>query len=71
MKRKAQKGRINVVLPERACVQELKKLLVEKMPELENDLRTALVSINKNIATEDDEIPENAEVAFFPPISGG
>ncbi len=31
----------------------------------------ALISVNQEFAFDDDIIPENAEIALFPPVSGG
>ena len=71
LKRIAGKDRMVVTLPLQANVYDLKERLVKEIPELEIALQTALASINRNFAFEEDEIPEDAEVAFFPPVSGG
>lgn len=52
-------------------IQDLKNRLVVKYPQLEDFLPIMLVSINQNFAFDTDMIPENAEVACFPPVSGG
>lgn len=50
---------------------DLKNCLVDEYPRLKEYLPIILVSINQNFAFDSDEILENAEVAFFPPVSGG
>ncbi len=54
-----------------STIQDLKNRLVEKYPQLEDFLSIMLVSINQNFAFDSDLIPENAEIACFPPVSGG
>jgi molybdopterin synthase catalytic subunit len=52
-------------------VRDLKKLLREKYPQAGIDRDSTLVAINKEFAFDDQEIPDGAEVAVFPPVSGG
>jgi molybdopterin synthase catalytic subunit len=52
-------------------VRELKARLREIFPGLEPALNTSIVSINHEFAFDDDVIPAGAEVALFPPVSGG
>ncbi len=52
-------------------ISELKNRLVLEYPRLKDYLPIILVSINQNFAFDSDVILENAEVAFFPPVSGG
>jgi molybdopterin converting factor subunit 1 len=52
-------------------VRELKSLLGEKYPSAGPTLDTALVSVNKEFAFDTEVIPEGAEIAIFPPVSGG
>lgn len=54
-----------------ATVQDLKTRLGERYPKLAPALKTVLVSINKEFAFEHEPVPEGAEVALFPPVSGG
>ena len=58
-------------LPEGASVIDLKGALREKYPGLTPALDTSLVSVNREYAFDEDTIPEGAEVALFPPVSGG
>ena len=52
-------------------VADLKTRLPEKFPRLQPALGSVLVSINREFAFDQDEIPEGAEIALFPPVSGG
>ena len=46
-------------------------MLADDYPDLQSSLGTVLVSINREYAFEEAVIPLNAEVALFPPVSGG
>ena len=58
-------------LPEDASVKDLKKRLADQFPALAPALDSALVSLNREFAFDDDQIPFQAEAALFPPVSGG
>lgn len=62
---------INLALWDGSKVRDLKAQLKLQYPELDPALDTALVSVNREYAFDDDEIPDDAEVALFPPVSGG
>ncbi|HLD94168.1 MAG TPA: molybdopterin converting factor subunit 1 [Anaerolineales bacterium] len=52
-------------------VSELKDLLLQRFPELPKSKASLLVAINKEYAFDQEEIPQGAEIALFPPVSGG
>ena len=52
-------------------VQGLKDLLVETYPNLKATMDTTVVSVNREFAFDESLIPADAEVALFPPVSGG
>jgi molybdopterin converting factor subunit 1 len=58
-------------LPEQARVADLKARLRQDFPNLVEALDSALVSVNREFAFDEDPIPTGAEVAIFPPVSGG
>ena len=58
-------------IPDGTSVARFKKLLVIEIPELNPALETTLISINKEFAFDEEVIPEGAEIALFPPVSGG
>ena len=49
----------------------LRTMLSEKYVPLSGLVDHSLVSINQEYVFNDNEIPEGAEVALFPPVSGG
>jgi len=58
-------------LPDGARVQDLKARLAESFPGLEQAMASTLVSINREFAFDEELIPAGAEIALFPPVSGG
>lgn len=52
-------------------IRQLKEHLRTRYPQSELDLSSVLISINKEFAFDEDVIPDGAEVAIFPPVSGG
>jgi molybdopterin converting factor subunit 1 len=58
-------------IPPEMTVQGLKDLVVEEYPGLKESMETVVISINREFAFDDSVVPENAEVAIFPPVSGG
>jgi molybdopterin converting factor subunit 1 len=62
---------INLQISEKTDVGELKKILGERYPEIVPNLSSLIVAINREFAFDDELIPENAEIAIFPPVSGG
>ena len=62
---------LQLEVPVSMDVGALKQLLGHRYPNLESSLPTVLVSINREYAFDEAVIPLNAEVALFPPVSGG
>ncbi len=58
-------------IPVRTSVAEYKIMLIEKVPALADLLGHALVSVNQEYAFDETLILNNAEIALFPPVSGG
>lgn len=71
MRTRAGRSSTEVDLPENTTVGELKAILVEEFPALEASLHHTLVSVNRDFAEDDEAIPSGAEIALFPPVSGG
>lgn len=68
---KAGTNRTELEIPEGTTIEGLRAILPEKFPGLEALADHALASINKEYAFPEQEIPNGAEVAWFPPVSGG
>jgi MoaE-MoaD fusion protein len=58
-------------IPEGTTVKGLKEQVARAYPGLEASMQTTLVSINHEYAFDETLIPVDAEVALFPPVSGG
>jgi molybdopterin synthase catalytic subunit len=52
-------------------VRQLKEMLVQRQPALSAVMGYSLASVNHEYSADDAEIPAGAEIAFFPPVSGG
>ncbi|MBW8010051.1 MAG: molybdopterin converting factor subunit 1 [Chloroflexi bacterium] len=61
----------NLEIAEGTTVGELKSLVEDKFPNLSDSMGSVLVSVNKEYAFDEEVIPADAEVALFPPVSGG
>jgi molybdopterin synthase catalytic subunit len=68
---KAGTNRTELEIPEGTTIDGLRAILSEKYPGLASLADHALASINKEYAFPEQEIPDGAEVAWFPPVSGG
>ena len=63
---------INMEVHAGTTILQLKAALVEQFPNIDWQLMEhCLASINHEYRFDEDEIPANAEIAFFPPVSGG
>jgi molybdopterin synthase catalytic subunit len=71
LKERAGTNRIEMDIKDGENVAGLKQDLSVRFPSIKPHLNTVVVSINQEFAFDDDVIPENAEVALFPPVSGG
>jgi MoaE-MoaD fusion protein len=58
-------------LPDGARVADAKTKLIEKYPSIELAMDTTVIAVNREFAPDEDILPEGAEIAIFPPVSGG
>jgi len=58
-------------IPDGLTVQGLKEMLADEFPNLKESMKSVLVTIEREYAFDDAVIPANAELAMFPPVSGG
>lgn len=70
-KERAGTNRARLELPPTATVSDLKQKLIVDFPDLANLLDRSLIAVNKEFAFDEDALPADAEVAVFPPVSGG
>jgi len=61
----------NLELPAGMTVGELKEILAGQYPALQPLLQHVLVAVNREYARDDVILPLAAEIAIFPPVSGG
>ena len=64
-------GFIDLQIPAQTNVTEFKSILAKQFPTLKEYIGHVLISINQEYAFEDAIIPDDAEIALFPPVSGG
>ena len=62
---------VELHIPPQTNVADLKTLLIEKYPALAGLMNHTLVSINHEYVFDETIIPDHAEIALFPPVSGG
>ena len=65
------KKEISLEIPEGTSVKEFKAIIGEAYPELIPALNSTLISVNKEFGFDHDLLPKDAQVALFPPVSGG
>jgi molybdopterin converting factor subunit 1 len=58
-------------LPSGSRVRDLKQTLKSRFPELGQRLDNVIVAVNQVFASDEDVLEDKAEVALFPPVSGG
>ena len=54
-----------------ATIEQLKTVLLAQYPNLDGLMEHCLASIDHEYCFDESEIPDDAEIAFFPPVSGG
>ena len=58
-------------IPSDLTVQGLKDKISGEYPSLKESMSSVLITINREYAFDEAVIPQNAELAMFPPVSGG
>ena len=61
---------VDVDLKDHVTINQLKTLLEEKYPRL-NQLGSYMIAVNNEYASGNDAVHESDEVAIIPPVSGG
>ncbi len=62
---------LEIEIPEGTTVQGLKNQLARDYPNLKQSMQAVLISINREYAFDEAIVADGAEVAMFPPVSGG
>ena len=71
IKERVGKNTCELEVQEDTKVRDLKDILGSEFPGISDMLSSVLVSINRTYAFDDDIVPDKAEIAIFPPVSGG
>ena len=58
-------------IPADMTVKELKDKLSDDYPNLKDSMKSVLVAVNHEYAFDEAVLPKDAEIALFPPVSGG
>lgn len=62
---------LELEIPGGMTVRELKDKLSADYPNLRPSMKTVLISVNREYAFDEAVLPADAEIALFPPVSGG
>lgn len=71
LKERAGIGQAELEIPDSVSVTQFKQFLFDKFPQIPQNPSTILVAVNGEYAFDSDLIPNGAEIALFPPVSGG
>jgi len=58
-------------VPNDLTILELKEKISAEHPNLKESMKSVLITINREYAFDEAVIPQDAEIAMFPPVSGG
>jgi len=58
-------------VPNDLTILELKEKISTEHPNLKESMKSVLITINREYAFDEAVIPQDAEIAMFPPVSGG
>ncbi len=62
---------LELEIPDAMNVGDLKRRIATDFPTLRESMDSVLVAINHEYAFDEGLVPINAEIAMFPPVSGG
>ncbi len=62
---------IELDIPDDLTIKGLKEKLSLDFPALKESMKSVLITINREYAFDEAVVPSNAEIALFPPVSGG
>jgi molybdopterin synthase catalytic subunit len=68
----AGQSKLTLSLPnQNATVADVRHALTQQYPQMEENLKAAIASVNQEFAFAEDVVKDGDEIAFFPPVSGG
>ena len=62
---------LEIDVPADLTILGLKEKLSADYPDLKDSLKSVLITINREYAFDEAIVPPSAEIALFPPVSGG
>ncbi len=62
---------LDMEISEGQTVKDLKLEMIRRFPDLNKAMDHLITAVNQNFAPDEMVLPDGAEVAFFPPVSGG
>jgi len=62
---------VELEIPIGTTIHDLMDLLASTYPRLEKVKDSMMAAVDREYAADEEVIPEGAEIAFFPPVSGG
>jgi sulfur-carrier protein len=62
---------VEMVVPAGTTVAAIKEALVNRYPKMASAQKSIMAAVNREYAAGEQIIPLDAEIAFFPPVSGG
>ena len=62
---------LEIDVPADLTILGLKEKLSADYPDLKDSLKSVLITINRDYAFDEAIVPPSAEIALFPPVSGG
>lgn len=62
---------VELRVPSGATVGQLKTILLKEYPALAPYAASIIIAVNRSYASDEEVLPDNAEVACFPPVTGG
>lgn len=71
LKQKAGTGFLEMEVPEKSTIHDLKQELEKAYPQLRSHLANVLVLMNQMIVLDDDLIKNSSEISFLTPVGGG
>jgi molybdopterin synthase catalytic subunit len=71
LREKAGVRETSIEFPHGTTIKEIKTMLWEKYPRLRQNMDTIIVAMDHEYAFDENIVPDGAEIAIFPPVSGG
>lgn len=62
---------LDLEVPYDLTIQGLREMISHEYPSLKESMKSVLITINREYAFDEAVIPPDAELAMFPPVSGG